>query len=325
MKNTEYIPARKSQLKFYKKIELFNKTDRSGFVLYKRSGITLGEMRIDRGTHPETLYIKQSDKLTGLQEAQKGFNIQLENDVLSRDPAKVKETLVTVVGETLMHPRSGSLEGFSDTVDILIGDYSEESDVVRSLIDMSSTDYSTVLHSINVMAFALGFASHMGYSRAEAKILGLSALLHDVGKIKIDQEILTAPRKLTSEEFEEIKSHTTKGYYILKDCSFDQPDIALGALEHHEKLDGTGYPNEKTKISMTAQIIGIIDCYEALTNDDRPYRMAMGIFDTLKEIIGKDVEAGKFNKDIYSEFVKSLSGQAEQQFYAKPSVSQACS
>ena len=81
MKNTDYIPARKSQLKFYKEIELFNASESGGFVLYKRSGITLGEMRLDYGTHLEKLYIKQNDKLAGLQEAQKGFNHQLKNDV----------------------------------------------------------------------------------------------------------------------------------------------------------------------------------------------------------------------------------------------------
>jgi response regulator RpfG family c-di-GMP phosphodiesterase len=157
-----------------------------------------------------------------------------------------------------MHPRSGSLEGFSDTVDVLVSDYSKESDVVRNLIDMSSTDYSTILQSINVMAFALGFATHMGYSRIQAKNLGLSALLHDVGKTKIDRQILTAPRKLSREEFDEMKSHTTKGYDILKECNFGQPDIALGALEHYEKLDGTGYPNGKRNILMTSQVIKIL-------------------------------------------------------------------
>ena len=132
--------------------------------------------------------------------------------------------------------------------------------------------------------------------------------MHDVGKTKIDQEILIAPRKLTNEEFEEMKSHTTIGYNILSKCKFNDRDIALSALEHHEKLDGSGYQNNKTKISRTAQIIGVIDCYEALTNDDRPYRNAMGTFDTLNNIIGEDVKKGRFSKDIYFQFVKSLGG-----------------
>ncbi len=304
----EMIMARKSQLNFYRDVELYKKAGGGGFVLYKQSGMTLNDMRIEEGMHPSELYIKYNDKIRGIQEAQKGFNRQLKTDVESGNPAKVKETLITVVEETLTEPRSGSLEGVSETVSTLVSDYSKESDVVRSLIDLSYTDYSTVLHSINVMAFALGFAFYFNYSQAEAKALGLSALLHDVGKTKISKEVLTVPRKLTDEEFEEIKRHTTIGYHILRECKFNDRSINLGALEHHEKLDGSGYPNNKTRISPTAQIIGIIDCYEALTNDDRPYRSAIGAFDALNQIIAKDVENGKFNKDIYSNFVRSLGG-----------------
>ncbi|GAF73158.1 unnamed protein product [marine sediment metagenome] len=198
----EYIQARKSQLNFYKDIELYTKAEGKGFVLYKKVGITLNDMRIDQARHPKILHIRQMDKLKGIQEAQKGFNKQLRADVKSKNPAKVKETLVTVVEETLAEPRSGSLEGVSETVNILVSDYSKESDVVKNLIDMSYKDYSTVLHSINVMAFVLGYASYMKYSQEEAKIIGICALLHDVGKTKIRQEILIAPRKLTNEEFD---------------------------------------------------------------------------------------------------------------------------
>ena len=302
----EMIRARRSQLKFYRDVELYKKNKGEGFVLYKPAGMTLANMRIKEEMYPAVLYIKQKDKIRGIQEAQKGFNKQLETDVKSGNPAKVKETLVTVVEETLTEPRAGSLEGVSETVGILVSDYSKNSDVVKNLIDLSYTDYSTVLHSINVMAFALGFAFSLNYSQDEAKLLGLSALLHDVGKTKINTDILTAPRRLTDEEFEEMKSHTTIGYNILRNCKFNNGDISLSALEHHEKLDGSGYPNNKTKINQAAQIIGIIDCYEALTNDDRPYRKSMEAFSTLKQIIGKDVKSGKFSKDLYSKFVRSL-------------------
>jgi len=302
----EMIRARKSQLKFYRNVELYKKNTGKGFFLYKKAGMTLHDMRIKEEKYPALLYIKQKDKIRGIQEAQKGFNKKLATDIKSGNYAKVKETLVAIVEETLTEPRSGSLEGVSETVSILVSDYSKDSDVVKYLIDLSYTDYSTILHSINVMAFALGFASSLNYSQAEAKVLGLSALLHDVGKIKIHKEILIAPRKLSDVEFEEMKSHTTIGYNILKKCKFNNRDVSLCALEHHEKLDGSGYPNNKTEISQTAQIIAIIDCYEALTNDDRPYRRSMGAFDTLDQIIGKDVKEGKFSKDIYSKLIKSL-------------------
>jgi putative nucleotidyltransferase with HDIG domain len=306
MHHREYIRARKSQLKYFRDVELFNKTERKGFVLYKRAGIMLSEIRLDRGTHPEVLYIRQHDRLRGLQEAQKGFNSELKNYVKTENPAKVKETVTNVVEETLREPRSGGLEGVSDTVGILVTDYVKESHVIENLIDMSHTDYSIVTHSINVMAFALGFAFHMNYSRDQTKVLGLCALLHDVGKTKIDKNLLVAPRKLSEQEFDEIKKHTTIGFDLLRECKFAHREISLTALEHHEKLDGSGYPNGKHRICLEAKTIGVIDCYEALTTDERPYREAMRPFVSLDEIIGNEVRAGKYDKDIYIEFVKSL-------------------
>ncbi|MBW1722629.1 MAG: HD domain-containing protein [Deltaproteobacteria bacterium] len=305
----DYIQARKALLPFYRDVPLYEQVEDTRFVLYKPPGITLGEMRISQGRHPEILFLRQSDRLEGIREAQTALNEQLRKDARSGNLVRVKETIVEIVDETLREPRSGSLEGMADTVNILVDSYSEQPDVIRQLIDMSSTDYSTVLHSINVMAFSLLFAFYNGYSRSEAKWLGLSGLLHDVGKTRINKEILVAPRRLTSEEFEEMKRHTTIGYEILKRCRFENEAVSLCALEHHEKLDGSGYPFGKSSISETAQIIGIIDCYEALTNNDRPYRNAMEAFETLGQIIRKDVEAGKCSSRIFSLFVKSLSGK----------------
>ena len=162
------------------------------------------------------------------------------------------------------------------------------------------------MHSINVMAFALIFAFHNNYSHIESKTLGLCGLLHDVGKTKVSRNILMAPKKLEPGEFEEMKRHTTIGHDILKKCKFKADEISLSALEHHERLDGRGYPRGKTNISQSSQIIGIIDCYEALTNDDRPYRDAIEAFETLHRVIRRDVEEGKFNSKLYSQFVKSL-------------------
>jgi len=304
--SSEYICARTSQLNFYGDIPLYTNARTGSYVLYKPSGITLGEMRISEGMHPKELYIKQTDKLRGLQEAQRGFNKQLEKDVTSGNSARIKETLFAVVEETMAEPRSGSLEGISDTIGIIVSGYSRESDVIKNLIDLSSKDYSSTMHSINVMAMALNFAYYMHFSSEKAKMLGLCGLLHDVGKTKINNEILTAPRKLTDEEFEEIRKHTIYGFNILNDCKFGRREIAECALDHHEKIDGSGYPNRKTRIARTSQIIGIIDCYEALTNDDRPYRSSMEAYEALRTIIMQDVKSGKFDKELYTQLIKSL-------------------
>jgi putative nucleotidyltransferase with HDIG domain len=301
---SDYILARESQLHFYKDIPLYTKTSK-GYVYYKPAGMTLGEMRLNEGRHPAKLYIFQKDKLKGLQEAQKGFNKALKENIQSGNQGQIKETLVTIMDETLMEPRSGSLEGVSDTVDILVKDYVGESEVIENLLNVSSQDYTTALHSINVMAIAIGFAVYAGFDPYDTRILGLAALLHDVGKTKINPEILKADRKLSDQEFEEMKRHTIIGFNILDKCKFSDRRIKLAALNHHEKLDGKGYPNGKSNLPEFAQIIGIIDSYEALTNDDRLYRNATKPVSALT-IIKEDVTSQKFDSKIFEKLAYSL-------------------
>ena len=300
-----YIQTRESHLNYYQAVPLFYQNNNGEFVLYKPAGANFADIRSDQKRHPEKLYIKQTDKLLGIQEVQTAFNRQLKEDIRNNSPEKVKDTIMNIVKETFDEPRSGSIRGLYKTVNILVSDFANESNVIRNLLFISHNDYTTVLHSVNVMALVIGYASHENYSLAEKKILGLSALLHDIGKAKIDSEILTAPRKLTCDEFDKIKSHTATGYQVLSRCKFTNQDIKICALQHHEKIDGSGYPNGLKHISEIAQIIGIIDCYEALTNDDRPYRSAMDPFKALT-ILKDDVNAGKFNRKIFEKFCYSL-------------------
>ncbi len=301
----EYIIAKKAQLKYYRTIPLYCLPGNGSFVLYKPAGITLAEMRMATGRMPNKLFARSSDKLMGIREIQNAFNKQLKNDIRSNNSEKVKETIVNIMEETFSEPRSGSIEGIRVTINTLVSEYTKESDVIKNLLLVSDKDYTTVLHSINVMALSIGFASYLNYSMAQKRVLGLCALLHDVGKTKINTDLLTAPRKLTDEEFKEIQQHTVRGYQILEHCNFGNSEIKLTALHHHEKLDGSGYPHGRSHFSEICQIIGLIDSYEALTNNDRPYRSAMDPFKALR-LIKNDVEAGKFNREIFKNFTCSL-------------------
>ena len=117
--------------------------------------------------------------------------------------------------------------------------------------------------------------------------------------------ILKAPRKLSEDEFKIMKSHPTIGNTIIREKNKMGGEVALAALEHHEKLDGSGYPKGTRKISYVGQLLGIIDCYEALTNEDRPYRRARQPLETLK-FLKDDVVSGKFNRQIFEKFCYSL-------------------
>lgn len=307
MISPEFILARKFQLQYYRYVPLFYRTNGEKYVLYKQAGETLSEMRIEEGAHPAQLFIHRRDKIRGIQETQQAFNTQLQAQIAAGEPAKVRETISHIVEETLAEPRSGSLEGLSATVRILVQDYTRDSQIIKNLVDVSASDYTTVIHSINVMALVLAYANSVDFTPAQKKVLAISALLHDVGKTRIDPAILKAERQLTDEEFTRMQRHTLLGHDILNRCRFAEHDIKKTALQHHEKLDGRGYPHGLRDISEPAQIIGLIDCYEALTNDDRPYRNAMEPLKAL-ELLRDDVMAGKFSKKKFANFANSLVG-----------------
>ena len=304
MEQQNYIQVRNSQINYYVEVPLFYQTGANSYVLYKPAGERLSNMRIDQHRHP-LLYIQEEDRLVAIKELQKEFSQQIENSIATGNAVEVKSSLCDLVEETLDEPRSGTLKALPETVDSLITGYSEHPEILKSIASISFKDYTTVIHSVNVMALTLGFCFYSNFKLTKTRRLGLSALLHDVGKTEIPNNILKAPRKLTDHEFKIMKSHPTIGNVIIREKNKLGGDIAKGALEHHEKLDGSGYPSGTRNISYIGQLLGIIDCYEALTNEDRPYRRAREPLETLK-FLKEDVQAGKFDRDIFEKFCYSL-------------------
>jgi len=304
MKTRTYIPVRASQIRYYRRVPLFFESAPGVFQLYKPAGMGISEVRLDEGLHPK-LFIEETDRDEAALEVHRGFNQDIARDIREGDVAGVKETLCRLVEETLAEPRAGTIQALPETMGILVSGYSDQPGVLRTLATISTKDYSTVIHSVNVMALTLSFCFFSRLSLPETRRLGLCALLHDVGKTEIPSEILKAPRRLTAEEFEVMKAHPAIGERIIRQVSRLDGEIVQGALEHHEKLDGSGYPRGIRRISFAGQLIGIIDCYEALTNEERPYRRAQDPLDTLR-IIKEDVERGKFSRRIFEKFCYSL-------------------
>lgn len=133
-------------------------------------------------------------------------------------------------------------------------------------------DDSTYAHSLNVALLANILGRWLHFDDEELKKITVAGMLHDIGKVLIPKEIIQKPGKLTEEEFQMIKSHPQKGYELLQSKNVDE-DIALAAYQHHEKCDGSGYPQGLTgdKISYTGKVICIVDVYEAMTAN-RVYR-----------------------------------------------------
>ncbi len=302
--NKKWIPVRKSNIKYYEDVKLYYRNPSGNIVLYKPEGMKFDDQNLQH-KYVDEYYIQPEDKIKCLRAAQKGFSRNLIQNIVQNDTATVKKELINLIDETLSEPRSGGLETAPELIESIVGGYSAQPDVIKNLARISFTDYTTTIHSVNVMALTMGYCFYTGCSLEETRQFGLAALLHDLGKTEIPGDILTANRSLTDEEFMRMKQHPTLGYNILKATGFDLTIAVQGSMEHHEKLDGSGYPEGKTSISDCGMVLGIIDCYEAITNDDRPYRSAMAPLDALS-LIKKDVEKGKYNKKIFEDFAYSL-------------------
>ena len=168
------------------------------------------------------------------------------------------------------------------------------------VIDMK--DRYTNGHSSRVAKYTAMLAKELGCNEETVEKYYRIALLHDVGKVGVPQEVLNKPGKLTDEEFEIIKSHTTQGYDALKEITI-MPELAIGAQAHHERPDGRGYPNhlKGDEIPRVAQIIAVADCFDAMYSN-RPYRNRMN-FDKVVSII-KEVSGSQLAPDVVDAFLR---------------------
>lgn len=162
------------------------------------------------------------------------------------------------------------------TIQQMLNDLLFSSDILGNLTEIQGYDDYTFHHSVNatIIGLVLGLAS--GYSEHKLLEFGMGVLMHDIGKIKVPEEILNKKASLTEMEFEEIKKHSTYGYDILRRNNDFSILSAHVAFQHHEKWDGSGYPRglKGNEIHEYGKLAAIADVYEALTSK-RVYRKAI--------------------------------------------------
>lgn len=153
-------------------------------------------------------------------------------------------------------------------------------DMIHNIRDY---DDLTFAHSINVSMICNIIGRWLHYSQEDIDALTLAGLLHDIGKLIIPHEIITKPDRLTPQEYSIIKTHPLHGYNIVKDKNIDER-VKLAVLEHHERCDGSGYPNGKkdAEIHDFSKIVAIADVYDAMTSN-RVYRKGICPFDVIEQ------------------------------------------
>jgi len=145
-------------------------------------------------------------------------------------------------------------------------------------------DPYTAGHELSVGHLSAAIATELGFDLSFQEGIRISGYLHDIGKIIVPIEILVKPTELTVEEFALVKTHVNAGYNVLKDINFHWP-VSRSVLEHHERLDGSGYPNglKGDEISMGGRIMAVADVVDAMSTH-RPFRPGLGVDATLEEL-----------------------------------------
>jgi len=182
--------------------------------------------------------------------------------------------------------RQIEMEQVEPVVERIVDSIFRQQDALLPLARLKTHDEYTFLHSVSVCALMTAFARALELPRDVIREIAIGALLHDVGKAKVPDSILNKPAKLTDAEFDKMKSHVVQSKIILQHTP-GISQIALDvAAQHHERFDGTGYPNKLKgeEISLYGRMGAIVDVYDALTSD-RVYHKGMPPTEALRKLL----------------------------------------
>ena len=267
--------------------------------LLLREGRDIKKQYIDKviDLNIQGLYI--DDELSKDIEIENVINEELRLNTVS----KIKDIFIDMEKDSPSLDKNISMA--SKLVENMIEELIENKHVMVNMVDIKSFDEYTYHHSVNVCVLSIIMGISLDLNQEQLTNLGMAALLHDVGKVFINQDLLNKVEKLTDEDFEIMKKHSYDGYKYIKD-KFNFPVTTyIGILQHHEKYDGTGYPHQRAgeKISLFARIIAIADVYDALVSN-RPYKEALLPSEAMEFLMGG--AGAHFDFDLISIFIQKV-------------------
>ena len=195
--------------------------------------------------------------------------------------------------------------GVQEIVESISDSVSRNPGALISLARLKNADDYTYMHSVAVCALMTSLARQLGLDDAQTRSAGISGLLHDLGKAAMPIEVLNKPGKLTDEEFAIIKSHPREGHRMLLASGNAEPVALDVVLHHHEKIDGSGYPEglRGDEISLFAKMGAVCDVYDAITSN-RPYKSGWDPAESLRKMA--EWSNGHFEPSVFHAFVKSI-------------------
>lgn len=233
-------------------------------------------------------------------EAKSSLTEELEQ--AARLCARSKEAIVSMFNEARMG-QAVEIAGARELVEEISESVARHPDALISLARLKTSDEYTYMHSVAVCALMIGLARQLDLPEAQVREAGLAGLLHDIGKMAMPPEVLNKPGKLTDAEFALMREHPAAGHAMLvgKEVSDGVLDVCL---HHHEKYDGSGYPQrlQGSDISLLARMGAVCDVYDAITSN-RPYKNG---WDPAESIRRMAEWQGHFDPLVFQAFVKSV-------------------
>ncbi len=201
--------------------------------------------------------------------------------------------------------QSFEVERVDEIVSDMVESIVRNPDAAMWIARLRREDISTYGHGLQVSVYLTSFGRHIGFPKAQLSQLAQIGLLLDIGKIKLPRYLLEKQGRLTTEEYEEAKRHVAHGIAILSETPNMDPDVLEGIEQHHERMNGSGYPRGYVgdEIGIFGRMAGIVDTFAALTNH-RPYAAASSSYEALRSISGW---AGEFfHEPLVQQFVSSI-------------------
>jgi HD-GYP domain-containing protein (c-di-GMP phosphodiesterase class II) len=212
---------------------------------------------------------------------------------------------VREISHGISRHRNFEIKGVEDVVTAFVRGFVHNINPIRLLIQMKVADEYTYTHMVNVCILTMSQAESLGFPSEYLFQIGVAAILHDAGKLFIPSEILNKPGKLTNEERLIVETHSLRGAsFILKHDTFPKL-AALGALEHHIKYDGTGYPSIPTAYqpNIISQMIAISDVFDAMRTR-RSYKEPKSVKDVIS-VLQKE-KGSAYNPQLVDNFLKLI-------------------
>ena len=234
----------------------------------------------------------------------KPTDMQSELQMAAAICVKSKEAVVSMFNEARMG-RAVDAGGAQSLVEEISDSVTRNPGALISLARLKTADDYTYMHSVAVCALMVALAKQLKLKDDQQRLVGLAGLLHDLGKAAVPLDVLNKPGKLTDQEFTVVRSHPVEGFHMLKEGG-SVPDAVLDAcLHHHEKVDGTGYPDKLSGdgISVIARMTAICDVYDAITSD-RPYKRGWDPAESLRRMA--EWTTDHFDARLFQSFVKSI-------------------